>query len=478
MDGHAQAAWRNWLLGTAAAGCLWPGLALAQTARPVTKTAPPPVKSAVQVRPTADPISQGSSRPASGVVQASDSEIQQRLRELYERDGREMPNMQLSPARSPQAALPAASRQTPAMQPRYSAAPRVAPAAARPNENRVTSFFKKLVPGGNKKSQAQAPAAQPRQLPTPISQQPVIQPAPRAQATPAAPPAAIQPQFRSQPQAAAPIRAQLSPPAPIAAPPATLIPPSPAAAIQENEVFELPTRPQAADDSETLDLPESNDDAVDLELEGELAEEMDSAPTLPPSPSATDDFPDPFGERADAADEAAPQLPAETPSEEPSPYTGKTLEVEEPASVPAKEFLPPLERAGGDDLTEETTASNMRRIVQRSDLKGLKGFCPVTLRDQRELADSRPEFSSSHRGQKFFFASKVALSKFEQDPARYAPAAYGADVVVLTDDQDVAEGTLDFAAWYKGRLYLFGTQATHDKFMSQPDKYASPPGIE
>lgn len=475
MDGHAQTAWRNWLLGTAAAGCLCPGLALGQTVRPVTKTAPPPVKPAVQVRPTADPIS----RPASGVVQASDSEIQQRLRELYERDGREMPNMQLSPAQSPQAALPAASRQAPAMQPRYSEAPRVAPTAARPNENRVSSFFKKLVPGGNKKSQAQVPAAQPQQLPTPISHQPVIQPAPTAQATPAA----IQPQFRQQPQAAAPIRAQLSPPAPITAPPAALVPPSPAALIQENQAFELPAKPQAEDDSETLDLPEINDESLAApafgdDLDDDFEEEMEAAPTLPASPSAVDDFPDPFGEQADAADETAPQLPAETPAEEASPYTGKTLDSDEPAKISADEFLPPLERAGNDNVTDETTASKMRRIIQRSDMKGLKGFCPVTLRDQRELADSRPEFSSSHRGQKFFFASKVALSKFEQDPARYAPAAYGADVVVLTEDQDVVEGTLDFAAWYKGRLYLFGTQTTHDKFISQPDKYASPPGIE
>jgi YHS domain-containing protein len=102
----------------------------------------------------------------------------------------------------------------------------------------------------------------------------------------------------------------------------------------------------------------------------------------------------------------------------------------------------------------------------------------VTLRDRRELADSKPNFVASFRGQKFYFASQVAQAKFETDPARYAPAAYGADVVVLVDHQDVVEGTLDYAAWYKGRLFLFGSQENHDKFVGEPDKYSSPPGIE
>ena len=71
-----------------------------------------------------------------------------------------------------------------------------------------------------------------------------------------------------------------------------------------------------------------------------------------------------------------------------------------------------------------------------------------------------------------------AKAKFDQDPARYAPAAYGADVVVLIRDKDVAEGSLDFAAWYKGNLYLFSSEETYSAFISEPVKYASPAGLE
>ena len=72
----------------------------------------------------------------------------------------------------------------------------------------------------------------------------------------------------------------------------------------------------------------------------------------------------------------------------------------------------------------------------------------------------------------FLFSDIESRAKFEQNPTRYAPAAYGADVVALLRDKNVVEGTLDYAAWYKGRLYLFGSQASHDTFVETPEDYA------
>ncbi len=123
-------------------------------------------------------------------------------------------------------------------------------------------------------------------------------------------------------------------------------------------------------------------------------------------------------------------------------------------------------------------AAKMQKIRDRGGMKGLKGFCPVTLRDERELTDAKPEFHSQYRGQKFHFASAEAKAKFDQAPTGYAPAAYGADVVVLIRDKDVAEGTLDFAAWFKGQLYLFSSEENHAVFTNDPAKFAAPVGIE
>lgn len=114
-------------------------------------------------------------------------------------------------------------------------------------------------------------------------------------------------------------------------------------------------------------------------------------------------------------------------------------------------------------------------IASRGNIKGLKGFCPVALRDNRLLVDARPEFSSSFKSMNYQFASLENKLKFDREPAKYAPAAGGSDIVWLVDQQNDKEGTLDFASWYKGRLYLFSNQKNMDVFMKTPALYV---GVE
>jgi YHS domain-containing protein len=144
----------------------------------------------------------------------------------------------------------------------------------------------------------------------------------------------------------------------------------------------------------------------------------------------------------------------------------------------APEAAPTPKATVADTTSPDQYAERMKQIRDRGGMKGLKGFCPVTLRDDRELKDSLPEFVSTYRGQKFHFASGEAKMRFDQNPTHYAPAAYGADVVVLIRDKDVAEGSLDNAAWYKGQLYLFANEETYNSFLGDPIKFAAPAGIE
>ncbi len=185
-------------------------------------------------------------------------------------------------------------------------------------------------------------------------------------------------------------------------------------------------------------------------------------------PSITEDVPP-------AIDPTAPSL-GDQPAVAPLPFqedksvTEPKLIVESPA-VDTRELRPASK-------AREPHMDKMRRIRERFGMKGLKGFCPVTLREERELVDARTEFHALHRNQKFHFASAEARDKFEANPFRYVPAAYGADVVALSRDKDVLEGTLDFAAWYKGRLYLFGSQSNCDTFTADPTQFATLEGIE
>lgn len=205
------------------------------------------------------------------------------------------------------------------------------------------------------------------------------------------------------------------------------------------------------------------------------------------------------------AKEATPQVAQETPQKEvnpfepqPAPQTAPEKEVN-PFEVPAPKVAekvmekpeenpfkpqpeqrlvtPPAQPDKQIATTEQdsTIEKKLALIASRGNIKGLKGFCPVALRDNRLLVDARPEFSSSYKSMNYQFASLENKLKFDREPAKYAPAAGGSDLVLLVDHQDDKEGTLDFASWYKGRLYLFSNQTNMNVFMKTPALYV---GVE
>lgn len=257
----------------------------------------------------------------------------------------------------------------------------------------------------------------------------------------------------------------------------------------------------AADDTPVADLASP---FMGLTLDDELELPELPAPNGPdlaanPSSAADADF-DPFAELdVPAKSGTAAAMPLPLPGDAPFPELQPVEDSGAPATL-AEETegdkapqLTPLAAPQSQESPsrpgvpraqpivhqpEEETARKMTQIRDRGGMTGLKGFCPVSLRDDRELFDARPEFSAAYRGQKFHFASADARQRFVADPQRYVPAAYGADVVALVRDQDVVEGTLDHAAWFRGKLYLFASEQSHHTFVSEPSKYANPAGIE
>ncbi|HET6325644.1 MAG TPA: hypothetical protein VFG04_13275 [Planctomycetaceae bacterium] len=155
---------------------------------------------------------------------------------------------------------------------------------------------------------------------------------------------------------------------------------------------------------------------------------------------------------------------------------GPALELPQAASprVTGHEAAAPQhEAAKGHVHLAQTTADKVRLIGERVGLRGLKGFCPVVLRDQRELADANPAYCSVYRGQKYCFSSAEAQAIFEAAPHKYSPVAGGVDIVVKTNSDQAVEGSLDFALWYKDRLYLFCSPESLQAFSSNPTAYAA-----
>ncbi|WP_417847693.1 hypothetical protein [Thalassoglobus sp.] len=115
--------------------------------------------------------------------------------------------------------------------------------------------------------------------------------------------------------------------------------------------------------------------------------------------------------------------------------------------------------------------SKMELIASRKGMTGLKGFCPVKLRDSRDLVDVNDEFSATFNDKEYRFSSNEALQAFIANPEKYAPAIHGSDVIHLSLTGEEQEGSLDHAVWYKGRLYLFTSVETMETFVAAPSSH-------
>lgn len=129
--------------------------------------------------------------------------------------------------------------------------------------------------------------------------------------------------------------------------------------------------------------------------------------------------------------------------------------------------------AASNTQQEETEEDKFDRIRERRGQTGLKGFCPVMLRDHRELVDASPEFQIEFNGHTYYVSSAEALATFQADPAKYAPAMGGSDVIHHDLTGEELSGSLDHAVWYRGRLYMFATAETMETFVAAPAAHRS-----
>lgn len=138
-----------------------------------------------------------------------------------------------------------------------------------------------------------------------------------------------------------------------------------------------------------------------------------------------------------------------------------------PAETP-RELHPRVAAAAGMTRSQRRDA-----IAARGALAGFKGFCPVELRDNRVLIDSQPHLFANWGTRTYYFSTPVAKEQFIADPARYAPAADGYDVVEFAHSGERRSGRLDYCRWYQDRLYLFASSDSMEAFNASPQSFVN-----
>jgi YHS domain-containing protein len=153
-----------------------------------------------------------------------------------------------------------------------------------------------------------------------------------------------------------------------------------------------------------------------------------------------------------------------------------TLPVEGAAQPPQKAAEPAAPRPSSEKPNferpnTEKPAGESEKPSTPGLMKGFRGFCPVVLKDDRKLIEARSHIRSEYRGKLYTFSTLDAKESFDENPRKYIPAGEGNDVVKLTVGETGIEGTLEHAAWYRGRLYLFSSPETRREFVETPSKF-------
>jgi Flp pilus assembly protein TadD/YHS domain-containing protein len=239
------------------------------------------------------------------------------------------------------------------------------------------------------------------------------------------------------------------------------VPPSPVPAAALPQML----RPAAALPTVTMD-PSIAQESIVVDAPAPPPEAAAWPVVTPGLPTVQAQAPESF-----AAPAATTEDPFETPLESPALVEIRDAEpspFEAPLPVPA-ESAPVLNPVESSDA--EYIDSEYAKLAARAGWEGFKGFCLVTLYEERRLVDAQSEFAVVYQGQSYQFASSDAAERFQMEPNRYVPAAGGLDVVAVLRGSDVIPGSLDYAVWYRDRLYMFSSQQHKNEFRASPRKF-------
>lgn len=132
-----------------------------------------------------------------------------------------------------------------------------------------------------------------------------------------------------------------------------------------------------------------------------------------------------------------------------------------------------LARPADQPVRDRRYITLTRKFAARQGLVGMQGYCPVALREQRRLVDAHDQFLCYYQGRTYNVSSAAAKARFDANPAHYAPAAGGYDVVLDSEGYGEIDGKLVNAVWFQDNLYLFRTSETATKFRAAPSRYVT-----
>jgi len=185
------------------------------------------------------------------------------------------------------------------------------------------------------------------------------------------------------------------------------------------------------------------------------------------------------------AEKVADEVTEEAPTEEPEFEFAALAEQEtsEPAAeeTPEEEMTAEVDEttpsAEDDDFFATVSQKKLpepktppRKIVPGEviDEPEFDGHCLVTAVESREIIDGSPRHQTKYRGHILRFSSEEAKQTFLAQPNKYWPLFDGICSVAMLNDDERVMGKLEYAAFFRKRLWLFSSEENLKEFLEDP----------
>ncbi|MEM6473190.1 MAG: thioredoxin fold domain-containing protein [Planctomycetota bacterium] len=184
------------------------------------------------------------------------------------------------------------------------------------------------------------------------------------------------------------------------------------------------------------------------------------------------------------------------------PSYARDLAVQVPASKPgerkANQFVMPPAEAGGVSATlasskappapmvtdvesVDTGLTRPNDIALPSDLAAkpelaLQGYCPVSVIENMEWVEGKPEHGVIHLGKLYLFANEGAMEKFLVDPIPFTPVLNGIDVVRFFEERKIVPGKREWGSIdpTHNRMFFFADEEAMVHFEEKFQNYVGP----
>jgi len=186
---------------------------------------------------------------------------------------------------------------------------------------------------------------------------------------------------------------------------------------------------------------------------------------------------------------ALPNQPAGQTAGQPSPGIGQTVGVRTDAMTLGGHGTEPIgvqpstdSVAVAQDLAVQAAAAMPSATATPAEVPAtgqatpplaLEGFCAVSIHEDYQWTEGKPEFGVIHLGRLYLFADQDKLQKFMDNPEPYTPVMNEIDVVRFFEERKIVPGKRDYGVKdpVHGRMFFFADQAARDHFENQFERY-------